>query len=101
MTAIVCDICKKAIAGARRGDTYLTILDKDVCIPCSDDLLDATKAQMAAQEAVPVQGLPGDPREESRADDALGQATAFVAAGTMRRPPAVLSSSTGPGLPLQ
>jgi uracil-DNA glycosylase len=49
MTAIVCDICKKAIAGARRGDTYITILDKDVCIPCSDELLDATKEQMAAR----------------------------------------------------
>jgi len=49
MTVIVCDICKKAIAGARRGDTYLSILDKDVCIPCSDDLLDAAKAQMAAR----------------------------------------------------
>ena len=49
MTVIVCDICKKAIPGARRGDSYLTILDKDVCIPCSDDLLDAAKAQMASK----------------------------------------------------
>ena len=46
MTAIVCDICKKPVAGARRGDTYTTILTKDLCIPCSDDLLDATKQQM-------------------------------------------------------
>lgn len=50
MTAIVCDICKKAVAGARRGDTYITILDKDVCIPCSEDLLDATKQQMQVKK---------------------------------------------------
>ena len=43
MTVIVCDICKKAVAGARRGDSYITILDKDVCIPCSEDLLNAAK----------------------------------------------------------
>jgi hypothetical protein len=50
MTVIVCDICKKAVAGARRGDTYLSILDKDVCIPCSEDLLDAAKQQMLARK---------------------------------------------------
>jgi hypothetical protein len=49
MTAIVCDICKKAVAGARRGDNYTTLLDKDLCIPCSEELLDATKVQMAAR----------------------------------------------------
>ena len=49
MTAIVCDICKKAVAAARRGHNYMTILDKDVCIPCHDELRDTTKAQMAAR----------------------------------------------------
>ena len=49
MTAIVCDICKKAVAGARKDDTYITILDKDICVPCSDELLDATKQQMKAR----------------------------------------------------
>jgi hypothetical protein len=46
MTAIVCDICKKPVAGARRGDNYMTVLDKDVCEACADDLLGATKVQM-------------------------------------------------------
>ena len=46
MTAIVCDICKKAVAGARRDVTYIAMLDKDICLDCSDDLLEATKQQM-------------------------------------------------------
>ena len=50
MTVIVCDICKKAVAGARRGDSYVTILDKDICIPCSEDLLDAAKKQMQVRK---------------------------------------------------
>jgi hypothetical protein len=46
MTAIVCDACKKAVAGARRDVNYFTILDKDICEACHDDLRDATKGQM-------------------------------------------------------
>jgi len=46
MTAIVCDICKKAVAGARKDVSYMVILDKDICMPCSDQLLDVTKQQM-------------------------------------------------------
>ena len=49
MTAIVCDICKKAVAGARKDVTYIAMLDKDICFPCADDLLDATKQQMKAR----------------------------------------------------
>ena len=49
MTAIVCDICKKPVAGARRGDNYFTFLDKDCCEECRDDLLNATKMQMKAR----------------------------------------------------
>jgi hypothetical protein len=46
MTAIVCDICKKAVPSARREFNYFTILDKDVCEECHDELRDAVKAQM-------------------------------------------------------
>jgi hypothetical protein len=46
MTAIVCDSCKKAVAGARKDVNYIAILDKDLCMPCNDDLRDATKKQM-------------------------------------------------------
>jgi hypothetical protein len=49
MTAIVCDICKKAVPSARREFNYFTILDKDVCEACHDELRDVTKAQMRAR----------------------------------------------------
>ena len=51
MTAIVCDICKKAVGAARRDVNYFTILDKDVCEACHDELRDATKHQMRARQA--------------------------------------------------
>jgi len=46
MTAIVCDICKKAVPAARRELNYFTILDKDVCEACHDELRDEVKSQM-------------------------------------------------------
>ena len=46
MTAIVCDICKKPVGAARRDVNYFTILDKDLCEGCRDELHDATKQQM-------------------------------------------------------
>ncbi len=46
MTAIVCDACKKAIPGARRGENYMSLLDKELCEPCADELLNVTKQQM-------------------------------------------------------
>jgi hypothetical protein len=49
MTAIVCDSCGKPIAGARREVNYFTILDKDLCTACHDELKDTTKQQMAAR----------------------------------------------------
>jgi hypothetical protein len=50
MTAIVCDSCKKPVAGARREFNYFTILDKDLCETCHDELKDATKQQMRARQ---------------------------------------------------
>jgi hypothetical protein len=49
MTAIVCDICKKAVPAARREHNYYTILDKDICEACHDELRDAVKHQMRAR----------------------------------------------------
>ena len=46
MTAIVCDACKKPVAGARRGVNYMTFLDKDICEDCTEDLLTSTKVAM-------------------------------------------------------
>ncbi len=49
MTAIVCDICKKAVPGARKDENYFVILDKDICEACHDELRDVTKQQMRAR----------------------------------------------------
>jgi hypothetical protein len=46
MTAIVCDACKKAIPAATRGVNYVSLLDKELCESCADELLDTTKQQM-------------------------------------------------------
>ena len=45
MTAIFCDICRKDIAGARKDVNYAVILDKDICIPCHEELLEVTRHQ--------------------------------------------------------
>ena len=50
MTAIVCDSCKKPVPGARREVNYFTILDKDLCEPCRDELRDSTKQQMRGRQ---------------------------------------------------
>ncbi|HEY9593815.1 MAG TPA: hypothetical protein VHE79_05015 [Spirochaetia bacterium] len=49
MTVIVCDICKKAVPAGRRDINYTTVLDKNLCIPCTDELHDVTKKQMQAR----------------------------------------------------
>jgi hypothetical protein len=49
MTAIVCDICKKAVAGASKDANYVAILDKDICIPCQQDLMLVTRQQMLSR----------------------------------------------------
>jgi len=50
MTAIVCDICKKPVPGARREINYFTILDKDICEGCHDGLKNETKQQMRTRQ---------------------------------------------------
>ncbi len=51
MTSIVCDACKKAVKDGRRDWNYFTILDKDLCEPCHDELRDAVKAQMRTRQS--------------------------------------------------
>jgi hypothetical protein len=43
MTLISCDVCKKNIPGARKDVNYVTILDKDLCMPCDAKLQETTK----------------------------------------------------------
>jgi hypothetical protein len=45
MTAIVCDICRKPVAGAIRDVNYVSILDKDLCMPCREEVLRVTREQ--------------------------------------------------------
>jgi len=69
MTAIVCDICKKAVAGARKDVNYVAILDKDICMPCQDELMLVDQAADAPPPPLPVQGLPGRSCEEPGKDE--------------------------------
>jgi hypothetical protein len=46
MTAIVCDICKKGIPGARKDVNYVTVLDRDLCIDCHDEVQDVAKMEL-------------------------------------------------------
>ena len=47
MTTIFCDICKKHIQAARKDINYHVLLDKELCLPCSDNLLETTRRQLA------------------------------------------------------
>jgi len=49
MTAIFCDICKKEVPGARKDVNYVTVLDKDLCLPCEERLRVTIKQVMAAR----------------------------------------------------
>ena len=49
MTSISCDACKKHISGARKDVSYFVILDKDLCVPCNEKLLETTKRHSAAR----------------------------------------------------
>ena len=49
MTVISCDACKKHISGARKDVNYVTVLDKDLCMSCSDKLTETTKRQSLAR----------------------------------------------------
>ncbi len=38
MTSIMCDSCKKPVPDALRGETYYTLLNRDLCAACFKDL---------------------------------------------------------------
>jgi hypothetical protein len=51
MTVIVCDICKKEIVGARKDLNYHTLLEKDLCVPCKDDMDLVLRQELRARSA--------------------------------------------------
>ena len=46
MTSITCDACKKVVPGAHKGVNYSVFMEKDICIPCREQLEEVTKRQM-------------------------------------------------------
>lgn len=39
MTSIVCDSCKRVVTNAFRGESYYTIVNRDLCKVCYKELL--------------------------------------------------------------
>ena len=54
MTSISCDACKKHISGARKDVNYVTVLDKDLCMSCSDKLTEHDQAPRRGARALRV-----------------------------------------------
>lgn len=51
MTIIVCDICKKEIVGARKDLNYHTVLEKDLCVQCKDEMDIVLRKEMRARSS--------------------------------------------------
>jgi len=51
MTIIVCDACKKEIVGAHKDLNYITMMEKDICMQCKDDMDDILRKEMRARTA--------------------------------------------------
>lgn len=47
MITVTCDACKKVIPNAVRDNNYITILDKNLCLPCKEELENSVSEQMA------------------------------------------------------
>ncbi len=39
MVSIVCDSCKRVVPNAYRGETYFTLVNRELCKSCYKDLL--------------------------------------------------------------
>ena len=51
MTSVICDSCKKSIPGPHREVNYVTILNKDLCIPCSRKMESGIREGMAREKS--------------------------------------------------
>ncbi|MCD6120268.1 MAG: hypothetical protein J7K04_00350 [Spirochaetales bacterium] len=47
MITVTCDACKKTIPNAVKDKNYTTILDKNLCLPCKEELENSVSGQMA------------------------------------------------------
>ncbi len=47
MITITCDACKKAIPGAVREKNYSVFLDKNLCLPCREELENTVSEEMS------------------------------------------------------
>ena len=47
MITVTCDACKKTIPNAVREKNYTTVLDKNLCLPCREELKNLVSEQMA------------------------------------------------------
>jgi hypothetical protein len=50
MLYVYCDNCKKNIPSPRSGKNYVTLFDKDLCIPCSEKLEQDIRTLMAREK---------------------------------------------------
>lgn len=51
MITIACDACKKNISAPRSGFTYVSVLDKDLCMPCYKKLKNSTEEIMEKERS--------------------------------------------------
>jgi len=47
MITVTCDACKKVIPNAVRDKNFITVLDKNLCLPCKEKLENSVSEQMA------------------------------------------------------
>ncbi len=54
MVAVICDSCKKEISDARRGENYVSMMDKTLCFNCNDKLNEMSKESMKNQSVYTI-----------------------------------------------
>ena len=51
MITITCDACKKAIPDAVREKNYSVFLDKNLCLPCREELENTVSEEMSKKRS--------------------------------------------------
>ena len=63
MTTVICDSCKKSIPGPHREVNYVTLLNKDLCVPCSKKLELSARELMEKERAYHLEAFKKHQRE--------------------------------------